>query len=108
MPNKHGSLPKLKMNGLVPADGGKQVLHPCQQVAEVALVDQRITDEYDTGIEGLQPQDRKVFRKPITTLFKYPLGDKVLWLELVSFARVRPAQSSTTSRAQHAERRLTR
>jgi hypothetical protein len=81
-------------------------LHP-QQVAEVALVDSRITDEYDTGIEGLLPQDRKLFRKPITTLFKYPLGHKVQWLKSVSFARDLPAQSPT-SNSQQAERRLMR
>ena len=81
-------------------------LHP-RQVAKVAPVDSRITEEYETGIEGLLSQDRKLFRKPITTLFKYPLGHKVQWLESVSFARDRPARSST-SNSQQAERRLMR
>jgi hypothetical protein len=60
-------------------------------VAKVALVDSKITDKYDTGIEGLMPRDRKLFHKPITTLFKFPLGHKVQWLEPVSFACDCPA-----------------
>jgi hypothetical protein len=80
-------------------------LHP-RQVAEMAFVDSRIQEEYDTGTDGLIQKDKKLFRKPIHSIFKYPMAHKAQWLRSVSFARNRTITLRPMN--QNAERSLMR
>jgi hypothetical protein len=72
------------------------VLHqfPAQCIPSLANL-LEVSAENLQGI--LVKADRKLFWRPTTHIFKYPLGHKVHWLELVSFAHHCPTPLRSTT-----------